>query len=80
MSETIIVGIISLVGTFCGVLASNKLTNFRIEKLEKKMETQNDILERIYKLEGQVIEIQHNVQDLKLATATKGKTTKGKTT
>lgn len=74
MSETIIVGIISLVGTFCGVLTSNKLTNFRIEKLEKKMETQNDILERIYKLEGQVIEIQHNVQDLKLATATKGKT------
>lgn len=75
MSETIIVGIISLVGTFCGVLTSNKLTNFRIEKLEKKMETQNDILERIYKLEGQVIEIQHNVQDLKLTTATKGKTT-----
>lgn len=73
MSETIIVGIISLVGTFCGVLTSNKLTNFRIEKLEKKMETQNDILERIYKLEGQVIEIQHNVQELKLAT--KGKTT-----
>jgi flagellar motor component MotA len=75
MSETIIVGIISLVGTFCGVLTSNKLTNFRIEKLEKKMETQNDILERIYKLEGQVIEIQHNVQDLKLTIATKGKTT-----
>lgn len=73
MSETIIVGIISLVGTFCGVLTSNKLTNFRIEKLEKKMETQNDILERIYKLEGKVIEIQHNIQDLKLAT--KGKTT-----
>lgn len=73
MSETIIVGIISLVGTFCGVLTSNKLTNFRIEKLEKKMETQNDILERIYKLEGKVIEIQHNIQDLKLATATKGK-------
>lgn len=75
MSETIIVGIISLVGTFCGVLTSNKLTNFRIEKLEKKMETQNDILERIYKLEGQVIEIQHNMQDLKLAITTKGKTT-----
>lgn len=55
MSETIIVAIISLFGTLggslIGVLTSNRLTTYRIEQLEKKVENHNHLVERIYKLE-----------------------------
>ena len=55
MSETIIVGILSIIGTLVGslggVLAANRLTNYRIEQLEKKVERHNQVVERVYKLE-----------------------------
>ena len=42
MSETIIVSLISLLGTLGGtlggILVSNKITNYRIEQLENKVE------------------------------------------
>jgi len=69
MSETVLVGIMSLVGTLVGtlggILASNKLVTFRIERLEAKVEKHNKVVERTFKLEGQMTEIQHEVQDLK---------------
>ena len=69
MSETMIVSIISLIGTLGGtlggILVANKLTNYRIEQLEKKVEKHNTIVERTFKLEGQVEELQHDVRDLK---------------
>ena len=56
MSETIIVAILSLVGTLIGslggILAANKLTNYRIKKLEEKVEKHNQVVERVYRLEG----------------------------
>ena len=55
MSETIIVAVVSLFGTLggsmLGILAANKLTNYRIEQLEKKVEKHNNVIERVYKLE-----------------------------
>ena len=39
-------------GTFGGIMASNKLTNYRIEQLEKKVEKHNSIVERTFKLEN----------------------------
>lgn len=69
MSETIIVSIISLIGTLGGtlggILVANKLTNYRIEQLERKVEKHNSVVERTYKLEGQVVEIQHDIKELK---------------
>lgn len=69
MDNTVIVAIISLIGTLGGslggILVANKLTNYRVEQLEKKVEKHNGIVERTYKLEGQVIEIQHDIKDLK---------------
>ncbi len=41
----------SLVGTFGGIIVSSKLTNYRIEQLEKKVEQHNKVIERVYKLE-----------------------------
>ncbi len=55
MSETIIVAMLgfagTLVGSLFGVLAANKLTNYRIEQLEKKVEKHNNVIDRVYKLE-----------------------------
>ena len=55
MSEVVVVAILSLIGTLigslCGILTANKLTNYRIEQLEKKVEKHNQVIERVYKLE-----------------------------
>jgi len=55
MSETVIVAIISLsgtlFGTFGGIMASNKLTTYRISQLEAKVEKHNNVVERVFRLE-----------------------------
>lgn len=55
MSEVVIVSIISLIGTlagtFGGIMTSNKLTGYRIEQLEKKVERHNNVVERVFRLE-----------------------------
>lgn len=55
MTDTIIVAAISLVGTlagtFGGIMTSNKLTGYRLEQLEKKVEKHNNLIERVYRLE-----------------------------
>ena len=55
----------TLAGTFGGILESNRLTNYRIEQLEKKVAAHNSVVERTYKLEGQMTEVQHDIRDLK---------------
>ena len=55
----------TLSGTFGGILVSNRLTNYRIEQLEKKVAAHNSVVERTYKLEGQMTEVQHDIRDLK---------------
>ena len=54
-----------LAGTFGGILVSNKLTTYRIEQLEQKVAAHNSLVERTYKLEGQMTEVQHDIRDLK---------------
>lgn len=53
--ETVIVGVLSLFGTLggslFGILAANKLTTYRIEQLEKKVEKHNNVIERMAILE-----------------------------
>lgn len=55
MNDTVIVALISLAGTLCGtfggILMSNRLTNYRIEQLEQKVEKHNNLVERTYRLE-----------------------------
>lgn len=55
----------TLAGTFGGILVANKLTTYRIDQLEKKVSEHNKIVERTYKLEGQMTEVQHDIRDLK---------------
>ena len=67
--EAIIVALIGLagsaLGSILGVLASARLTSYRLEQLEKKVQAHNNLIERTYKLEGQITEVQHDIRDLK---------------
>lgn len=69
MSDTVIVALISLVGTiigaFSGIIVSNKLTTYRIERLEEKVNKHNNLIERTFKLEGRMNEAEHDIKDLK---------------
>ncbi len=51
MNSTIIISVISLMGTLfgslSGIMVSSKLTNYRIEQLEKKVDKHNNFAERI---------------------------------
>ena len=55
----------TLIGTFSGIVISNKLTMYRIEQLEKKVEKHNNVIERTYKLEGRMTEAEHDLRDMK---------------
>jgi len=68
VSETIIVAIISLVGTLFGsYLAQRKTTAlvvYRLEQLEKKMDKHNSVIERTYILEEKMKVANHRISDL----------------
>ena len=44
---------------------SNKLSVYRIEQLEKKVDKHNSVVERTFKLEGRMEEAEHDIRDLK---------------
>lgn len=66
MSSEMWVAFISLIGTvigtFGGIMASNKMTSYRIEQLEKKVEKHNNIVERMYKIEENQAVINNNMK------------------
>ena len=69
MSEAIIVALLgfagTLLGSLFGVLAAQKLTQYRLAQLEEKVNKHNNLIERTYKLEGQMEECQHDIKELK---------------
>ena len=69
MSEATIVALLgfagTLMGALLGVLAAQKLTQYRLAQLEEKVNKHNNLIERTYKLEGQMQECQHDIKDLK---------------
>ena len=75
MSEAVAIALISLLGTvggsFAGVMATSKLSNYRIEQLEKKVDKHNNLIERVYNIEqseavmNEKIEVaNHRISDL----------------
>lgn len=69
MSDAIIVAVISglctLAGSFAGVVTSSRLTQYRLSELEKQVNRHNQVIERTYRLEGRMDEVEHEVTDLK---------------
>ncbi len=69
MSEAIIVALLgfagTLLGSLLGVLAAQKLTQYRLSQLEEKVNKHNNLIERTFKLEGRMDEAEHDIRDLK---------------
>ena len=55
----------TLAGSLIGVLAAQKLTQYRLSQLEEKVSRHNNLIERTYILEGKVTECQHDIRELK---------------
>ena len=66
MNDTVVVAAFSLTGTvigsLMGILTANKLVNYRLKKLEEKVQAHNSLSERTYKLEGRMSEAEHNIR------------------
>lgn len=81
MNDTLTVALLSFAGTvlgsLLGILAANKLTNYRIAQLEKKVEAHNKVIDRVYKLEKhdavideEITVANHRITDLERAMPT----------
>ena len=68
MDTSVVISILSLIGTlsgsFGGILVSSKLTNYRIEQLEKKVDRHNSFAERMPVMEEQITVVNHRLEDL----------------
>lgn len=66
MRSEVVVALLSLVGTFIGtiggILASQKLTSYRISKLEEKVDKHNNLIDRMYKIETRVTLIEDEMK------------------
>jgi hypothetical protein len=71
--ETIVAAAISAAVTLAVCLVQNHaqaektraLLNYRLGELEKKQDKHNNLMERTFRLEGQMTEVVHEIQDLK---------------
>ena len=67
MSDVIIVGLLAFLGTALttigGILATNKLVNFRLDKIEAKVEKHNNLVERVYCAEKDIRVLQQKTED-----------------
>ena len=68
MATEIIVSLIMLagsaLGTVAGIFINTKLSNYRIEQLEKKVDKHNNLIERMFKAEENI-----NILDEKIKVA-----------
>ena len=55
----------TLAGSLLGVLTAQKLIQYRLQQLEEKVNKHNNLIERTFRLEGQMEECQHDIKDLK---------------
>ena len=68
MDNTVIVALISLIGTLGGslggILVSSKLTNYRLQQLEARVAEHNNFARRMPVVEEQIKVINHRLEDL----------------
>lgn len=68
MTDTILMAIVSLVGTltgtFGGIITAGKLTNYRIKQLEDTVREHNNYARRLPVLEEQMKVANHRIDDL----------------
>lgn len=66
---TLLVAILSYIGNRKGAKESNdanaKIIAYRIQQLEEKVGKHNQVIERTFRLEGRMDEVEHDIRDLK---------------
>ena len=60
-----ITAILGFLGTFLSNRKQTAIVAYRIEELEKKVNKHNNIIERMFRAEGSITELQHDVAELK---------------
>ena len=65
MPETVIIALLSFLGTAIGGFAGIRLIGYRLEQLEKKVDKHNCLVERMYCLENKMCLAEHDITDLK---------------
>lgn len=68
MSGEVVVALITLlgsaIGTIGGIFATNKMTAYRIEHLEKKVDKHNQVVERMYEAEKNISVISEEIKNV----------------
>lgn len=68
MSGEVVVALITLlgsaIGTIGGIFATNKMTAYRIEQLEKKVDKHNQVVERMYEVEKNISVISEEIKNV----------------
>lgn len=62
--DSIIVAVLSLIGTAIGTFSGFKLITYRVEQLEKKVDKHNNFAERIPVVEEKIKIIDHRLDNL----------------
>ena len=60
-----ITAILGFLGTYLSNRKQTVLIAYRLEELEKKVNKHNNLIERMYKAEGNITELQHDVSEMK---------------
>lgn len=72
MNNDILIALFSfsgtLLGTIGGIVASNKLTVYRISQLEKKVEKHNNLVERMVKVEDSTKSAHRRIDEIRRKT------------
>lgn len=67
--DTIIVAVISLLGTLAGSYFANSKTtallSYRLEQLERKVEKHNSVVERTFQLENDMRTIRNRIDEIR---------------
>ena len=70
MNDAVIVALLSLIGTaigsFGGILSTQKLVKYRLEQLEKKVDVCNFLSERVAELEIKNKVCEHRIEKLEV--------------
>lgn len=74
----VVSGVFTLLGSFGGVVATSRLTAYRLQKLEEKVDKHNQVIDRVYRLEQrdavfdeEIKAANHRIEDLERERAEK---------
>ena len=65
LAAAALTAVLGFFGTYLSNRKQTVLVAYRLEQLEHKVDKHNQLVERMYKVEGQITELQHEVKELK---------------